>query len=69
MKDLSKLDRVHFIKEILPALDKYIFHPAKRCSILSLKPFQIGLVLKGAPKILARPSTLMALLTGPNSDL
>jgi hypothetical protein len=47
---VGKLDKVLFIKVILPPLEKYIlFHPAKRRSIFSLTPFQIDLALKGTP--------------------
>jgi hypothetical protein len=50
MKYVGKLDRVLFIKVILPPLDKYIiFHLAKRHSIFSITPSQIDLALKGAP--------------------
>jgi hypothetical protein len=80
---LSRLDRVLFIKVILPPLDKYIiFHSTKWHSIFSITPSQIDLALKGAPKrrpryfigkevnvyprILANPSTLLALPTRSN---
>jgi hypothetical protein len=49
-KYLGKLDRVSFIKVILPPLDKYvIFHPARMHSIFSITLSQIDLALKGTP--------------------
>jgi hypothetical protein len=50
-KYVGKLDNMHFIKVILPPLDKYIFfHPAKRRSNSSITPSQITLALKEIPK-------------------
>jgi hypothetical protein len=49
-KYIGKLDKVPFIKVILPPLDKYIiFHPARMHSIFSITPSQIDLALKGTP--------------------
>jgi hypothetical protein len=49
------LERVHFVKVILSALDKYIFfHPAKRYSIFSITPFQMDLILKGSSNLRPR---------------
>jgi hypothetical protein len=82
---VGKLDKVLFIKVILPPLEKYIlFQLAKRRSILSITPSQIDLALKGNPngrpryfkgkdtphsKRLARPSTLLTLSTRTSSSL
>jgi len=86
MKYVGQLDRVLLINVIFPPLDKYIlFQPANRCSIFSITPSQIDLVLKKAsnrrpryfigkketphPKILANPKTLLTLPTRTNYDL
>jgi hypothetical protein len=85
MKYVGKLERVLFIKVILPPLEKYIlFQLAKRRSIFSITPSQIDLALKGNPngrpryfkgkdtphsKRLARPSTLLTLSTRTSSSL
>jgi len=66
-------------------LGKYIFQPAKQCSIFSIMSSQIDMALKKAPsrrqrcfkvkeetlkpRILVRPSALLTLPTRTNLDL
>jgi hypothetical protein len=85
MKCVGILDKVLLIKVILLLLDKYIlFQPTKWRSIFSITPFQIVLALMRLPmedqdaskakknphpRILAKPSTLLTLPIGTNSDL